>query len=203
MTGHSDYLGRDRRQVAILYGADCELLAQLVERKLAENGRNTALIKASGEGDAERAIASVSGTNTTFVVISTDGSTLPPRANRALQKRSIPCLFVAISEQRCRIGPWTYYGHTACWKCDDTATGFFYGGPAARLDAHRPSEADMAGSIAVAFDDIASGRSELISGMIFVDSPGRSVERTLKDPLCPICSRWSRQPTEAFYVEQA
>lgn len=203
MTAHSDYLGRDRREVAILCGADCELVAQLVESKFAETGRTAAVIKVSGEDEAERVIASASEKATTFVVICVDGSAIPPCANRALQKRAIPCLFVAISKQWCRIGPWTYYGHTACWKCDDTASGFFYGGPPARPDAHCPSDEEMADNIAAAFEGIAAGRSELISGMIFVDSPVRSVERTLKDPLCPICSTWSRQPTEAFYVEQA
>jgi hypothetical protein len=118
--------------------------------------------------------------------------------NLQLSKQNIPCLFVTVAGSNSRIGPWTYFGHTPCWECYRTTCRFF-GVGAAPVGATLWSDAEMAALIKQSILEILEGTSALIGGSIHC--PGGEL-RALKDPLCDICSIWSRQPTEAFYVSQ-
>lgn len=144
---------------------------------------------------------------------SAEDSILIEQLNRMLEASATPCLFLSELEDGLQVGPWADYGHTACWKCQDTIVAFFQHKPwqrgLAALDRHRrPPETVMAQLIAQNLLDVLSGDSALIQGRIFEISERESdlhfaSSFALKDPTCDVCSRRARQPTETFYIQKS
>jgi hypothetical protein len=198
----SDYLDCKTGSVIVTCAPELGEIAHLIADRLRVLEFSATNMNGLGTHAIQEAIDATVTPPIAFILISDGVGVGAELANRELEKNKIPCLFVTVEAGQCRIGPWTYYGHTPCWQCSETTNKFFFGELQSDHGSHRPADADIALAVADALRDIAAGTSSLIEGSILIDSPERRSQRILKDPLCPVCSLWARQPTEAFYVEQ-
>ncbi|MEG2803373.1 hypothetical protein [Stenotrophomonas sp.] len=135
------------------------------------------------------------------IVLLPAGSPDAAGINLQLEQLKIPTLFVERGTDTLRTGPWCHYGHTACPACIASIAPCFTAAPAqdegqsAGLD-----EGDTAHRIENTFTAILARRSPLVDGAVIHHGGTDRVEYVLKDPLCPVCSTWSRQPMEALYA---
>lgn len=123
------------------------------------------------------------------------------RINVQLEQLKMPTLFVERAHASLRTGPWCHYGHTPCPACIDSiapcfATEYVQG----MEQPHCLDESNAAGCIESTFTAILARRSPLVKGAVIHHDGTDRVEYVLKDPLCPVCSAWSRQPLEALHA---
>lgn len=122
--------------------------------------------------------------------------------NVQLEQLKIPTLFVSCGSERVRVGPWCHYGHTACLACVDSISRCFADADTTRGRAGQGlDDADLAGLIENTFTAILARCSPLLDGAVLHHDGADRVEYVLKDPLCPVCSSWSRQPMETLYAQ--
>ncbi len=203
--GTSPYFGRDVERVLIVAASECTGIAGELQGMLSPMAREPVQVHALTP-DLDPALLEVASGEGETVVVSIDfrHSQAAERLNLLLARRHIPCLFNTISDAGLQVGPWTYYGHTPCWQCDRTSSAFFRTRRGAPGTTAEYRDADMAATIAAALSRIFDGSSDLIEGMVASHAFGTGedrLSRSLKDPLCTVCSIWSRQPTEQFYVQ--
>ncbi len=151
-------------------------------------------------GEELSSIAAVSDADI-FIVIQTSEDECAQALNAELHSIGRPTLFVFVSDSGIRIGPWCHYGHTACLACVDLVSRCFPSThKAPELSSEPFDNILLAIFIKNIFEAILSGQSKLVGGAVIHYDDEARVEYVLKDPLCHVCSIWSRQPVEALYA---
>ncbi|OBU49734.1 hypothetical protein [Stenotrophomonas maltophilia] len=183
-------------RVCILHAPDLHGLAHRVADRL---GASLSALTVTME-DAALAAPALRDAHTCIVMLPA-GCPDAAKINIQLEQLKIPTLFVERGVDTLRTGPWCHYGHTACPACIASIAPCF---PAARAqDEGQPltlDESDTADRIENTFTAILARRSPLVDGAVIHHDGTDRVEYVLKDPLCPVCSTWSRQPMEALYA---
>lgn len=187
------------RRVHVLHSEGLQQLAKSVAVTLGQRMR-TSTQPVNDELLSARTLAAIDA-DTWIVILSVDDERASG-LNVQLEELKKPALFIYRGELDTRVGPWCHYGHTPCPACIDSISGCFTsaenppGGPRKTVD-----EGSLATLIESIFDTILAGSSPLIAGAVIHHNGAERIEYVLKDPLCPVCSIWSRQPMEALYAQ--
>ncbi|WP_386066663.1 hypothetical protein ACFJIW_19390 [Tahibacter sp. UC22_41] len=194
VTLSSDYLGGTITRIRLFASAPNTALAQALCDHLQQLGATrSSVVALDADGDGADLAICIAG----------EADDAVAALNRRLSRQALPCLFVHVDGGRAQLGPWTYYGHTPCWACYRTTLRFFRGQPQLADHGGSADPAVFVPFVTAQLLALLRGESALIGGAVLAVGGGEAdAARALKDPLCEVCSIWSRQPTEAFYVQQ-
>ncbi|MCC2616146.1 hypothetical protein LJ739_07835 [Aestuariibacter halophilus] len=120
--------------------------------------------------------------------------------NKQLQRETLPLLHVTANANDTLVGPLVLFNQTACLACAKAQTQYFsFSFALTAPSAQSPQQQSQ--QIASLIASLWAPDSLLRQGGCFSLAAGEwaPLSNTLKNPNCPVCSRWSRTPKEVFY----
>ena len=182
-----------------------EIIKQLSNEPAIAN-RKISCSKINGSEGIEKGIFSSNEKATTgkeclVVCLSDEFISKPSLAlNKLLHKTRTPLLNITANKQEMIAGPYVRFDQTACLACA-TAQVQYFDFSFKTEKAISVDSADQAQHIAAVVASLWEPDSALNKGgcYLFDGSNWELLSTTLKNPNCPVCSRWSCTPKEVFY----
>jgi len=197
------------KSIAFVYENDNALADEIIEQLAKEpaiTNRGIACTTIDGSEGIEEGIFSSNAKATTtkecLVVCLSDEfiSKQSLALNKQLHKNKQPLLNITANDQEMIAGPFVRFDQTACLACATAQVQYFdFSFKTDKKSCLAPAE--QARQIAAIIASVWEPDSALNKGGCFLFHEGNweLLSTTLKNPNCPVCSRWSCTPKEVFY----